>query len=40
MKSKEDIKSELINYQPTPEERLAIRSAMFNFITLGNITFC
>lgn len=39
MSSQEDIKLELINYKPTDEEKLVIRSAMFNFITLGNVMF-
>jgi hypothetical protein len=37
MSSKEDIKSQLINYKPSAEENLVIRSAMFNFITLGTL---
>lgn len=37
MTSQEDIKLELINYKPTEEEKLVIRSAMFNFVTLGKI---
>lgn len=35
MSSKEDIKVELVNYKPTDEEKLVIRSALFNVITLG-----
>ncbi|KAI8997066.1 hypothetical protein BDB01DRAFT_769698 [Pilobolus umbonatus] len=36
--SREDIiKRELINYQPTPEDRLVIKAAMFNFITLSTL---
>ncbi|GAA5817059.1 hypothetical protein MFLAVUS_010596 [Mucor flavus] len=37
MSSQEDIKLELINYKPTDEEKLVIRSAMFNFITLATL---
>ncbi|GAN06058.1 hypothetical protein MAM1_0110c05535 [Mucor ambiguus] len=33
--SKDEIKFELVNYKPSKEEELVIRSAVFNFITLG-----
>jgi len=39
MSSKDEIKFELINYKPSKEEELVIRSAVFNFITLG-ISMC
>ncbi|KAI9478510.1 MAG: hypothetical protein EXX96DRAFT_571184 [Benjaminiella poitrasii] len=35
--SKEDIKSKLINFKPTPDEKLVIQSVMFNFITFTTI---
>lgn len=37
MSSKDDIKFELVNYKPSKEEELVIRSAVFNFITLGTL---
>lgn len=37
MSSKEEIKVELVNYKPTEEEKLVIRSALFNVITLGKM---
>ncbi|KAI7872630.1 uncharacterized protein EV154DRAFT_487536 [Mucor mucedo] len=37
MSSKEDIKVELVSYKPTDEEKLVIRSALFNFITLATV---
>ncbi|CEP19388.1 hypothetical protein [Parasitella parasitica] len=37
MPSKDDIKLELINYQPSQEEMLVVRLAVFNFITLATI---
>ncbi|EPB91564.1 hypothetical protein HMPREF1544_01486 [Mucor circinelloides 1006PhL] len=37
MSSKDEIKFELINYKPSKEEELVIRSAVFNFITLATI---
>ncbi|KAI8047807.1 uncharacterized protein B0P05DRAFT_481300 [Gilbertella persicaria] len=37
MISRENIKQELVNYQPTDEERLVIRSAVFNFVTMATI---
>ena len=35
MTTEEDIKRQLINYQPSDEERLVISSSMFNFVTMG-----
>ncbi|KAI7903013.1 uncharacterized protein BX663DRAFT_509230 [Cokeromyces recurvatus] len=35
--SKEDIKIKLINHVPTAEEKLVIRSVMFNFITFSTV---
>lgn len=35
MTSKENIKIELVNYKPNDEEKLIIRSAVFNFVTTG-----
>ncbi|KAK4519120.1 Topoisomerase 1-associated factor 1 [Mucor velutinosus] len=37
MSSKDEIKFELVNYKPSKEEELVIRSAVFNFITLATI---
>ncbi|KAL9560053.1 hypothetical protein MBANPS3_000118 [Mucor bainieri] len=37
MSSKDEIKFELVNYKPSEEENLVIRSAVFNFITLATI---
>lgn len=35
MSNKEEIKFELVNYKPSEDEKLVIKSAVFNFITLG-----
>ncbi|KAI8380874.1 hypothetical protein BD560DRAFT_387431 [Blakeslea trispora] len=37
MASQEDIKRQLVNYQPSEEERLVISSSMFNFVTMAMI---
>lgn len=40
MSNKDEIKFELVNYKPSEDEKLVIKSAVFNFITLGERVDC
>lgn len=37
--SKEEIKQQLRDYEPTPEETVVIKSAVLNFFSLSKWTF-